>query len=61
MAQDLPLLERLAQLPAVPVAQILSLLEPTERPDQDPLLVRLVGVDEAGERQLPSISSAIRI
>lgn len=50
MSQDLPLLERLAQLPAVPVARVLALFERMERPEQDPLLARLVGVNEEGER-----------
>lgn len=59
MPQDLPLLERLAQLPPVPVARILTLLERLERPDQDPLLVRLVGVSEEGERVLPPLVAAV--
>lgn len=59
MSQDVPLLERLAQLPAVPVAHILSLLERMERPDQDPLLARLVGVDEEGERVIPPLVAAV--
>lgn len=53
MAKDVPLLERLAQLPPVPAAEILSLLERLERPDQDPLLTRLVAVNEEGERVIP--------
>ena len=59
MSQDSPLLERLAQLPAVPVAQLLSLLERMERPDRDPLLARLVGVDEEGERSMPPLVAAV--
>lgn len=59
MSQDVPLLERLGQLPPVPVAQILSLLGRLERPDQDPLLARLVAVDEAGERVIPPLVVAV--
>lgn len=50
MAQDVPLLERLGQLPPVPVAELLSLLERTEHPEQDPLLGRVLAVDDEGER-----------
>ena len=55
----MPLLERLAQLPAVPVARILALLERMGRPDQDPLLARLVGVDEEGERVISPLVAAV--
>jgi hypothetical protein len=48
-AGDAPLLERLAQLPAVPVGEVLSLLEELERPGQDPLLGPLFGTDEEGD------------
>lgn len=59
MSQDVPLLERLARLPAVPVAQLLSLLSLLERPHQDPLLARLVAVDEEGERSIPPLVAAV--
>ena len=59
MSQDAPLLERLARLPAVPVADLLGLLERMARPDQDPLLARLVAVDEDGERTTPALVAAV--
>src|SRR3990170_346715 len=59
MSQDAPLLERLARLPAVPVADLLALLERMARPDQDPLLARLVAVDEEGERGMPPLVAAV--
>ncbi len=59
MAQDAPLLERLARLSAVPVAQLLSLLERMERLEQDPLLARLVAVDEEGARALHPMLTAV--
>ena len=59
MSQDAPLLERLARLPAVPVAEVLALLARMERPDQDPLLARLVAVDEEGERTAPPLVAAV--
>lgn len=59
MSQDAPLLERLARLPAVPVADLLALLEGMARPDQDPLLARLVAVDEEGERGMPPLVAAV--
>lgn len=59
MSEDAPLLERLARLPAVPVAGLLSLLERLARPDQDPLLARLVAVDEEGERSIAPLVAAV--
>src|SRR3972149_4597990 len=59
MSQDAPLLERLARLPAVPVADLLALLERMARPDQDPLLAHLVAVDEEGERGMPPLVAAV--
>ncbi len=59
MSEDAPLLERLARLPAVPVADLLALLERMARPDQDPLLARLVAVDEEGERGMPPLVAAV--
>jgi hypothetical protein len=59
MSQDAPLLARLARLPAVPVADLLALLERMARPDQDPLLARLVAVDEEGERGMPPLVAAV--
>ena len=49
MAGDVPLLERLAALPPVPVSALLSLLESLSSPGRDPLLAGLVGTDDADE------------
>ena len=46
---DLPLLERLAGLPAVTVAELMALLEAMPDLSKEPLLAGLVGVDEQGE------------
>jgi len=49
VAPDAPLLERLAQLPAVSVSELVECLERMPNVARDPLLAGLVGVDEAGE------------
>src|SRR5207253_11472172 len=49
MAGDAPLLERLAKLPAVPAAAALELLERIARPQTDPVIGPLFGVDEDGD------------
>ncbi len=49
MAGDAPLLDRLAQLPPVPAAAALSLLEGLSRPQGDPVIGPLFGVDEEGD------------
>jgi hypothetical protein len=60
MSPDLPLLDRLAQLPPVPVSALLALLERMERPQQDPLLAPLLSVDEeAGERAVHPLLPAV--
>jgi hypothetical protein len=46
---DLPLLERLAGLPAVPVSELLAVLEGLSDISKEPLLAGLVAVDEQGE------------
>lgn len=46
---DLPLLDRLAGLPAVSVSELITLLEGTVDLGREPLLAGLVGVDEQGE------------
>jgi len=48
MAGDVPLLERLAQLPAVPVANAAELLETLDEPGADPIIGPLFGADEDG-------------
>ncbi len=59
MAPDAPLLERLAQLPAVPVAELIDLLERMPSLATDPLLAGLVGVDEGGEPALHPLLAAV--
>ncbi len=49
MAGDAPLLERLAKLPAVPAAEALSFLERLIKPQTDPVIGPLFGVDEEGD------------
>lgn len=49
MAGDVPLLERLAQLPAVPAAATVALLESLHEPQTDPLIGPLFGVDADGD------------
>jgi hypothetical protein len=46
---DLPLLERLAGLPAVSVSDLMALLERTPDLSREPLLAGLAAVDEQGE------------
>src|SRR5262249_37289074 len=49
MAGGAPLLERLAQLPAVPAAAAVQLLERLAKPQTDPVIGPLFGVDEDGD------------
>jgi hypothetical protein len=56
---DAPLLERLAQLPAVRVAELVELLGRMSNPAKDPLLAGLVGVDEAGEPAVHPLFRAV--
>jgi hypothetical protein len=46
---DIPFLERLAQLPAVPAADALGLLERLSDPNKDPVIGPLFGVDDEGD------------
>jgi hypothetical protein len=46
---DVPLLERLAGLPAVPIEELIRLLEAIPDLSKEPLLAGLIGVDEQGE------------
>ena len=46
---DLPLLERLAQLPAVPAAEALAIMERLREPQKDPVIGPLFGVDDEGD------------
>jgi hypothetical protein len=46
---DIPLLERLAQLPALPASEALAMMERLRAPQQDPVIGTLFGVDEDGD------------
>ena len=56
MAGDVPFLERLAQLPPLPAATAVSLLERLPEPHTDPLIGPLFGVDEDGD---PAVSALV--
>src|SRR5262245_45374960 len=61
MAQDLPLLERLAGLPAVSVTELVDLLGQASIVARDPLLAGLVAVDEEGEPAVhPLLASVLQ-
>jgi len=49
MAGDVPLLERLAQLPPLPAAEVAALVERLVAPQGDPVVGPLFGVDEEGD------------
>ena len=49
MPGDVPFLERLAQLPPLPITEAVSLLERLPAPQADPVLGPLFGTDDDGE------------
>ena len=59
MAGDAPLLDRLAGLPPVSVAELLDLLEQLPEPGRDPVLAGLAGVDEEGEPVIHPILAVV--
>ena len=59
MAGDLPFLERLAQLPAVPAASALALLERLPNVQRDPVIGPLFGVDEEGDTVVNPLAPAV--
>jgi hypothetical protein len=59
MSPDAPLLERLAQLPDVRVAELVELLGRMPNPAKDPLLAGLVGVDEGGDPAVHPLLAAV--
>jgi hypothetical protein len=59
MAGDVPFLERLAQLPPVPAASALSLLEQLPQPQTDPVIGPLFGVDEDGDTAVNPLVPAV--
>jgi hypothetical protein len=56
MPGDVPLLERLAQLPPVPAGEAVSLLERLADPATDPVIGPLFGTTEEGE---PAVSAIV--
>lgn len=56
---DVPLLDRLAQLPAVPVAEVMALLQALERPTLDPVVGPLFGTDEEGDTTVNPLVPAV--
>src|SRR5215470_18627787 len=56
---DTPLLERLAQLPAVPIAELVDLLEHMPSLTRDPLLAGLAGATEDGEPAVHPLLAAV--
>jgi len=59
MGPDVPLLERLAQLPAVPVTELIELLERMPNLAKDPLLMGLVGASDEGEPAVHPLLAAV--
>ncbi len=59
MASDAPLLERLAGLPAVPIAELAELLERAPDLARDPLFAGLVGADEDGSPAVHPLLAAV--
>jgi hypothetical protein len=59
MAGDVPLLERLAQLPAVPASAAIELLERLRQPQKDPVLGPLFGVDDEGDAVVNALVPAV--
>jgi len=59
VAGDAPLLDRLAGLPPVSVAELLDLLEQLPEPGRDPMLAGLAGVDEEGEPVIHPILAVV--
>lgn len=58
-SSDAPLLERLAQLPAVSIAELVELLGRISNLGKDPILAGLVGVDDEGELAVHPLLAAV--
>jgi hypothetical protein len=59
VASDAPLLDRLARLPAVPIAELVELLERMPDLARDPLFAGLAGVDEEGNPGVHPLLAAV--
>jgi len=53
---DVPLLERLAQLPALPASEALAVMERLREPQKDPVIGPLFGVDDEGD---PTVNALV--
>lgn len=56
---DVPLLERLARLPAVPATAAVELIRSMARPQADPVIGSLFGVDEEGDPVVSALVPAV--
>lgn len=56
---DIPLLERLAQLPAVPATEAVALLERLAQPHTDPVIGPFFGVDDEGDAVINALVPAV--
>jgi hypothetical protein len=59
MAGDVPFLERLAQLPAVPVGKAVELVEGSAEPGADPVIGPLFGTDDEGNAVVNPLVPAV--
>ena len=59
MPGDVPFLERLAQLPAVPVGQAVGLVEALAEPGADPVIGPLFGTDDEGNAVVNPLVPAV--
>src|SRR5256712_4597858 len=59
MPGDVPLLDRLAQLPAVPAAVAASLMERLDEPNADPVIGPLFGTDDEGDTVVNPLVPAV--
>lgn len=59
MANDVPLLERLAQMPAVPAAAAATLVAELPQAQSDPVIGPLFGVDEEGDTVVSAFVPAV--
>src|ERR1044071_4233565 len=61
MPGDIPLLERLAQLPAIPATAVATLIEQLTDPPRDPVIGPLLSVDDEGDTLVsPLVVSVIQ-
>src|SRR5881409_1545168 len=56
---DIPLLERLAQLPALPATAAVALLERLAQPHTDPVIGAFFGVDDDGDAVVNALMPAV--